>query len=328
MSRAAATLDVAGAMAGAPAARALALIGPTASGKSALALQLAQELDGEIVSIDSAQVYRGMDIGTAKPSAAEQARVPHHLIDLIAPTEAFSAARWRTAALAAAVGVLARGRVPIFAGGTMLYYKALREGLDDLPQADPALRAAIDADARARGWPALHADLARIDPVTAARLALTDAQRIGRALEVQRLTGHPLSALLRGPCAAKLPFDLLPIALEPADRAALHARIAARFDAMLAAGLIDEVRTLRARHPDLVATLPSMRCVGYRQVWDTLAGAAPVATLRERGIAATRQLAKRQLTWLRALPGLTRIDCLRPDLAATVTRLAREFLEP
>ncbi|MBL8386497.1 MAG: tRNA (adenosine(37)-N6)-dimethylallyltransferase MiaA [Burkholderiales bacterium] len=307
--------------------RAIALIGPTASGKTALAVHLARALDGEVVSIDSALVYRGMDIGTAKPSAAERGGVPHHLIDLIEPTAAYSAARFRDDALAACAAILARGRVPILAGGTMLYYKALVEGLDDLPRGDAALRAAIAADAAARGWPALHAELARADPATAARLAATDAQRIGRALEVLRLTGRPLSALLQRRPPPALPFALRTIAVEPSDRAVLHARIARRFATMLAAGLIDEVRDLRARHPGLTAETPSMRCVGYRQVWAFLDGRLTGADLHDRGVFATRQLAKRQLTWLRSLPQLERIDCLGDDAPARALALARRFLE-
>jgi tRNA dimethylallyltransferase len=282
------------------------LMGPTAAGKSALALALAHRLDGEIVSADSAQVYRGMDIGTAKPDAATQASVRHHLIDVIDPDEAYSAARFRRDALQAIAAIRARGRVPVVAGGTMLYFKGLREGLSDLPQAEPSVRAGLDARAARHGWPALHAELARIDAATAARLAPHDAQRIQRALEVHALTGRPLSALQ----GAREPTDLGPalvVALVPADRSALHAAIARRFDAMLAAGLVDEVRGLRERFR-LDAHLPSMRCVGYRQSLEYLDGRIDTVTLRERGIAATRQLAKRQLTWLRAMDGVRRYD--------------------
>ena len=295
--------------------RAIALIGPTASGKTGIAVALGKALDGEVISIDSALVYRGMDIGTAKPSPAEQDGVPHHLIDIIEPTESYSAARFIDHALSAAAAIRARGRVPIFAGGTMLYFKALREGLDDLPQADPALRAAIEADAAARGWPALHADLARADPPTAARLAATDAQRIGRALEILRITGQPMSQFLKRRAdspTADLPFDLLCFALEPSDRAVLHQRIAQRFDSMLAGGLIEEVRKLRSRHPQLSAAMPSMRCVGYRQVWEMQDGSLPAAELRDRGIYATRQLAKRQITWLRSMPQRHVVACDEP----------------
>lgn len=289
-------------------------MGPTASGKSALALALAQRLGGEIVSVDSAQVYRGMDIGTAKPTADERARVPHHLVDVVDPTEAYSAARFVRDAQAAVAAIRARGRVPILAGGTMLYFKALTEGLSDLPQADAAIRAALDARAAREGWPALHAELARVDAATAARLATTDAQRIQRALEVHALTGKPLSALQgqRAPAANAL-GPSVPLALIPPDRAALHAAIAARFGAMLDQGLVDELRGLRARHA-LDPALPSMRSVGYRQAWRFLEGEIDAATLREQGIAATRQLAKRQLTWLRATPARH----LTPDEARDV----------
>ena len=292
---------------------ALALLGPTASGKSALAMRLATRLPAEIVSVDSAQVYRGMDIGTAKPSPAERAQVPHHLIDLIDPTGSYSAGRFRADAIAAVQGVLERGRVPLLVGGTMLYYRALAQGIDALPAADPALRAAIDAEARARGWPALHAELARLDPATARRLKPTDAQRIQRALEVCRASGRPLSALHSTPRAAP-PFRLAALALVPAERARLHARIAERFERMLAAGLVEELRALRARCA-LDAALPSMRCVGYRQAWAFLEGELDRAALRDKGVAATRQLAKRQLTWLRSLPGLEPVDKLTATLA-------------
>lgn len=281
---------------------AILLMGPTASGKSALALALAQRLDGEIVSVDSAQVYRGMDIGTAKPTAEEQARVPHHLLDIVDPTEAYSAARFVRDAHSAVAAIRGRGRVPILAGGTMLYFKALIDGLSDLPQADAGVRADLDARAARDGWPALHAQLARVDPPTAARLAPTDAQRIQRALEVHALTGMPLSALQgqRAPQGAAL-GEHIALALVPPDRAVLHAAIAARFDAMLDGGLVDELRSLRA-HFRLDPALPSMRAVGYRQAWRFLDGQIDARTLRDQGIAATRQLAKRQLTWLRATP--------------------------
>jgi tRNA dimethylallyltransferase len=279
-----------------------ALLGPTASGKSQLALSLALQHPIEIVSVDSAQVYRGMDIGTAKPSAAERAAVPHHLVDLVDPTERYSAGRFREDALRAIAGILARDRVPLLVGGTMLYYRALASGLDALPAADAAVRAQIDEEAAQRGWPALHAELARVDPQAAARVEPADAQRIQRALEVWRLTGRPISRLQSATPAA-LPFELRAFALAPGDRAALHGRIAERFDAMLKAGLVEELRSLRKKF-SLSAQLPAMRAVGYRQAWRYLEGEISERELRETGIAATRQLAKRQLTWLRSLPGL------------------------
>ena len=297
--------------------KALFLLGPTASGKTAVALEIARRFPAEIVSVDSAQVYRGMDVGTAKPGAAERASVPHHLIDVLDPTQAYSAGRFREDALRLAAGIHARGRLPILAGGTMLYFSALLRGLADLPRADAALRAQIEQRAAMHGWPALHAELARVDPPTAARLPPTDAQRIQRALEVFHLTGEPLSHLQAARRVAPLPFQALQVALEPSERPALHERIARRFRAMLDAGLVDEVVELRRRHR-LDASMPSMRAVGYRQVWQTLSGEEPAETLEARGIAATRQLAKRQLTWLRSMPGLERFDCLGPDLADAV----------
>jgi tRNA dimethylallyltransferase len=305
--------------------RAVFLLGPTASGKTAVSLELAARFPVEIVSVDSALVYRGMDIGTAKPDAATRAAVPHHLIDVVDPTEAYSAGRFRADALRVAGEIAERGRVPLFAGGTMLYERALMRGLAELPAADPSIRAELDDAARARGWPALHAQLARVDPESAARLDPNDAQRIQRALEVQRIAGRPLSALIADEARAPPPFAALTIALEPADRAVLHRRIEARFRAMLAAGLVEEVESLRARFA-LHGALPSMRAVGYRQAWETLEGTAPASTLEARGIAATRQLAKRQLTWLRAMREVERLDCLRPDLVAEVAGRVDRFL--
>ena len=294
-------------------------MGPTASGKSALAMTLAERFDGEIVSVDSAQVYRGMDIGTAKPGASERARVPHHLLDIVDPTDSYSAARFVRDALAAIVAIRGRGRMAIVAGGTMLYFKALRDGLDAMPAADAALRARIDARAAAEGWPALHAELARVDPVTAARLPPTDAQRIQRALEVHRLSGRPLSTLQGYRSSA--PSTLGPtiaIALQPADRARLHDAIARRFEAMLAHGLVAELRALRERYA-LAPQMPSMRCVGYRQAWEFLDGRIDAPALRSQGIAATRQLAKRQLTWLRSTSA-TAFATDAPGLAEAVAR--------
>lgn len=300
--------------------RAIGIAGPTASGKSALALAAAQRWPVEIISVDSALVYRGMDIGTAKPSAAERAAVPHHLIDGIDPTQAYSAAQFVADATRLVAEIAERGRTALLVGGTMLYFKALVDGLDAMPPADAAVRAALDTRAAAEGWPALHAELARVDPATAARLPPGDAQRIQRALEVFQLTGRPISSFHGMGRSAGLALPLL--ALEPGDRAWLHGRIAERFDAMLAAGFIDEVRALRARgdlHPDL----PAMRCVGYRQAWaaleadgDALAPGSPAwGALRDQGIAATRQLAKRQLTWLRGMQRSV-VACDAPDATA------------
>jgi tRNA dimethylallyltransferase len=299
----------------------VALAGPTASGKSAAALVLAERLDAEIVSVDSALVYRGMDIGTAKPTAAERARVPHHLVDIRDPAQPYSAAEFAADAQGIVEDLRARGKRVVLAGGTMLYFKALFEGLAAMPAADAALRAAIEAEAASAGWPALHAQLAQVDPVTAARLAPNDAQRIQRALEVFRATGEPLSSFhARATPSPALRPDLF-LTLEPQDRAWLHERIAQRFDAMLAAGFLDEVRALRARG-DLHPALPSMRSVGYRQAWEALDGQFPLESLRERGIAATRQLAKRQLTWLRSLPERTVIAADAPDAVDRVLRAA------
>ena len=303
------------------------LAGPTASGKSAIALALAERVPLEIVSVDSALVYRGLDIGSAKPSEAERSAVPHHLIDLIDPREAYSAAQFAADATRLVAAINGRGKLPLLVGGTMLYFKILSDGLDALPAADPALRRKIEAEAFARGWPALHAELARIDPVSAARLPATDAQRIGRALEVFRISGRTLSSFHTAPRAAQ-PAAL--VALEPQSRAWLHRRIAARFDAMLAQGLIDEVRALRSRG-NLHAGLPSMRCVGYRQAWaaldEGLAGEALHAAVRERGIAATRQLAKRQLTWLRGMQREV-VACDGDDVLARVAALVERWRPP
>ena len=298
------------------------LMGPTAAGKSAVAMALALRFGGEIVSVDSAQVFRGMDIGTAKPDAIARAAVRHHLLDVIDPTDAYSAARFRHDALAALEGIRQRGRVPIFAGGTMLYFKALREGLSALPAADTGVRAALDARAAREGWPALHAELARVDPPTGSRLSPHDAQRIQRALEVHALTGRPLSALQGARDLGSPVGPAIVVALAPSDRAALHAAIARRFDAMLDAGLIDEVRELRARYP-LTRQTTSMRCVGYRQTFEYLDGRGDRGALRERGIAATRQLAKRQLTWLRGM-AVHPVDCFARDVIETaVAQVAR-----
>ncbi len=302
---------------------ALLIAGPTASGKTSLALAIAERFPVDLISVDSAQVFRDMNIGTAKPDAETLARHPHRLIDLVSPEERYSAARFREDALREMAASTAAGRIPLLVGGTMLYIKALREGLADMPAADPALRAAIDRDAAALGWPALHRELATADPVTAARLKPTDAQRIQRALEVVRMTGRPLASFHASQAASPLPFSLLGIALVPGDRAELHRRIAMRFHQMLAAGLADEVTALRSRYR-LDASLPSMRCVGYRQVWEMQEGRLPAAELADRGIFATRQLAKRQLTWLRAMPDLETVDPLTAEHeAAILSRIAR-----
>jgi tRNA dimethylallyltransferase len=303
----------------------LCLAGPTASGKSAAALAIAAALAPrravEIVSVDSALVYRGMDIGTAKPSAAERAAVPHHLIDIVDPAERYSAARFVADASAAIAAIRRRGSVPLLVGGTMLYFKALFDGLDALPEADASVRADIDARAQHAGWPALHAELAAVDPPTAARLAPNDSQRIQRALEVHRVSGRPLSAWHSPPNGFTPPL----IALEPNDRAWLHARIGERFAAMLAAGFVDEVRRLRAR-PDLHANLPSMRAVGYRQAWSALDG-DDLGPLAASAGAATRQLAKRQLTWLRSMPWRQVVACDAGDAIEQVVGLARRHVE-
>jgi tRNA dimethylallyltransferase len=293
--------------------KAVFLLGPTASGKTAVALELAQRFPVEIVSVDSAQVYRGMDVGTAKPDAATRARVPHHLIDIVDPTDAYSAGRFRDDALRLAREIDARGNVPVLAGGTMMYFRALTQGLADLPAAQPGIRREIEERAAAKGWPALHRELAKVDPASAARIEPADAQRIQRALEVHRHTGRPLSDF-HAAARSALPFEALRLSLEPSDRAVLHARIAGRFRAMLAAGLVEELRSLKA-HYALHEGLPSMRAVGYRQAWQALEDPAAAGVLESRGIAATRQLAKRQLTWLRAMDDVERLDCLRPDLA-------------
>jgi tRNA dimethylallyltransferase len=309
---------------------AIALVGPTASGKTAAALALAQKLQAhggaEIISMDSALVYRGMDIGTAKPSREELAQVPHHLIDLCEPTDSYSAAQFARDAVRLIEDIQARGRMPLIVGGTLLYLKALREGLDELPAADPALRLALQAQAAESGWPALHAQLQAVDPLTAARLAPNDGQRIGRALEVWQLTGQPLSALQQGRKASSQPWHIPVISLEPLARAWLHERIAQRFDAMLANGFLDEMHTLRSRgdlHPDL----PAMRCVGYRQAWQGLDEGWREADIRERGIFATRQLAKRQLTWLRSMPGRRVVVAEAPDALTQVLQAGQAALQ-
>ena len=313
---------------------AIALAGPTASGKSAASMAIALELGAEIVSVDSALVYRGMDIGTAKPSREERAHVPHHLIDIRDPLQPYSAAEFADDAQRCVAGINARGKPALLVGGTMLYFKALFEGLDAMPPADPAVRAQIEAQAAQLGWPAMHAQLAQVDPITAARLAPADTQRIQRALEVHSISGLPLSVFhtkeREGEPSAWAGVPLF--SLEPQERSWLHARIEQRFDVMLAAGFLDEVKALRARG-DLDPTLPSMRCVGYRQAWELLdaheaAGAAapfPILQLRERGIFATRQLAKRQLTWLRGMQQRRVVECDAPGALDHLLQEVRAF---
>ena len=293
--------------------KAILLMGPTASGKTAAALELARRFPVELISVDSAQVFVDMNVGTAKPDAATLAAFPHHLIDLITPEEAYSAARFRQDALACMADIVQRGRIPLLVGGTMLYYKALLEGLAELPAADPATRAEIDALAVARGWPAVHAELARVDPETARRLHPTDSQRVQRALEIYRLSGTPMSALLAQGTKEPSAYNYLALGLLPSDRSELHARIAVRFDEMLGLGLEDEVTELRRRYR-LSPELPSMRCVGYRQVWEAQDGRIPRRELRERGIYATRQLAKRQLTWMNNTLRPECFDSLQPEV--------------
>ncbi len=306
----------------------VALAGPTASGKTAAALELARHWDTEIISVDSALVYLGMDIGTAKPTTQERAAVAHHLIDIRDPLQAYSAADFVRDATVLIHDITARGKLPLLVGGTMLYFKALIDGLDDMPPADAAVREQLSQEAAERGWPAMHALLAAVDPITAQRLAPADGQRIQRALEVYRVSGLPLSHFhaARAKDAAALPSNSLLISLEPTDRAWLHARIAQRFDAMLEHGFLDEVKALRKRG-DLHVDLPSMRCVGYRQAWEALDGLWPFEQLRDKGVFATRQLAKRQITWLRSMTQRQIIACEAPDAVAQVVRLVRAALQ-
>jgi len=304
---------------------AILLMGPTASGKTGVAVELVRNLPCEIISVDSAQVYRNMNIGTAKPDADILTAAPHHLINLIEPDESYSAARFRDDALTLMREITERGRIPLLVGGTMLYFKALTEGLSELPEADPVIRMIIDSMAADKGWPALHAELARVDPVTADRLAPNDAQRIQRALEVYYVSNKTLSDLQKKPKYVYFPYAPIKIALLPSSRAELHDRITQRFEAMLELGLISELRKLR-RDYSLEATMPSMRCVGYRQAWDYLDEKITLSQLREQGVAATRQLAKRQLTWLRATADLIEFDCLAEDLAEQVLAYLRSIL--
>ena len=305
--------------------QAILLMGPTASGKTTIAMALAQHFPVELISVDSAQVFRDMNIGTAKPDATTLREFPHHLIDLISPEEAYSAARFRHDALEAMADITARGKIPLLVGGTMLYFKALLEGLAELPKACPETRADIDAQANSLGWPAVHAELAMVDPVTAARLHPTDAQRVQRALEIYRLSGRPMSALLDEGQKQAPAYDYLSLGLLPSDRSVLHTRIAERFDAMLAAGLENEVSALRQNY-QLTPDLPSMRCVGYRQVWEAQDGTSPRSEMRDRGIYATRQLAKRQITWIGNTLKPEIFDCLSPGLLQEVEQRLAESL--
>jgi len=306
---------------------AVAIMGPTASGKTAAALHIAATLPTEIISVDSALIYRGMDIGTAKPSLTERAAVPHHLIDIREPNESYSVRQFRDDAIKLISEIHARGNLPLLVGGTMLYFKALRDGLDDLPPADPALRAQIDMEITRHGISVLHERLRVLDPMTADRLKPTDTQRIQRAMEIVLLTGQPMSAQLAKSKPPNLDFSMLSIALEPSDRSVLHERISNRFDAMLSAtpGLLDEVAALCARG-NLHSGLPSMRCVGYRQAWEYLDGTVTRHEFREKGVAATRQLAKRQLTWLRSMTDRVVIDCLEDDTAEQALALIQKAL--
>ncbi len=300
---------------------AVAIMGPTASGKTSAALQIAQQIPSEIISVDSALVYRGMDIGTAKPSVEEQATVQHHLIDILDPSASYSVMQFRQDAIKLVSEINARGNLALLVGGTMLYFKGLRDGLDALPEADPTVRSELDSEFTQFGSPAMHQRLQALDPVTAMRLKPNDTQRIHRALEIIQLTGLPMSDLLAKTEKPELPFQLMSFSLEPSDRSVLHERISRRFDVMLTAqpSLIDEVKALRQRG-DLHLGLPSMRCVGYRQAWEHLDGKTDLASMRELGIIATRQLAKRQLTWLRSMEDRISLDCLSSDLSGQLLR--------
>lgn len=302
------------------------LMGPTASGKTAVAVALIDQLPVEIISVDSALVYKDMDIGTAKPDANLLLQAPHHLIDIIDPTSAYSVASFRRDALRLMADITARGKIPLLVGGTMLYFKALQEGLSGLPEANSDVRAALDLEAAQIGWPGMHAKLALIDPVTAARLAPNDTQRIQRALEVHVINGETMSSLFAKQTSATLPYRLLKLALVPNNRAVLHERIALRFDQMLEAGFLDEVRALLVKYPTLTQDATSMRCVGYRQALEHLAGDYDQNELRDRGIFATRQLAKRQLTWLRGMADSLELDCLQSDLQDQVLQVIKQHL--
>jgi tRNA dimethylallyltransferase len=301
-------------------------MGPTASGKTAATIELVQNLPVEVISVDSALVFREMNIGTAKPDAELLRQAPHHLIDIIDPIHSYSAAQFRQDALTLIQKIQAQNKVPLLVGGTMLYFNALQYGMHELPQADPALRAALEEEAQRMGWPAMHAKLAILDPETAARLAIFDAQRIQRALEVCLVSGQPMSRLLQQVRVDPFPYPLLKISLIPSDRTVLHARIAQRLTHMLAHGLIEEVAHLQAHYPALNLSFPSMRCVGYRQAWQYLAGEYDSVIFQEKACAATRQLAKRQLTWLRGMTDCVAVDCLDTTYICQIQRLIQSFL--
>jgi tRNA dimethylallyltransferase len=300
------------------------IVGPTASGKSAAARAIAQRWPVEIINVDSATIYRGMDIGTAKPTVHERNEITHHLLDILDPADSYSVANFRRDALQCVRDIQARGHLPLLVGGTMMYFKALRDGLNDLPAADPEIRKILEARAAAEGWPAMHARLKTIDPLTAQRLSPNDSQRVGRALEIWQISGQPMSALLGATQPADAPIDTITISLEPLERSLLHTRIAERFDQMLERGLITEVQALHARG-DLHPGLPSIRCVGYRQLWSMLAGELDLKQAREQAISATRQLAKRQITWLRSQPERHSIDACSPNAIDQVVQAITEF---
>lgn len=303
------------------------LYGPTASGKTSAAVEVALKFPVEIISVDSALVFKDMNIGTAKPDAENLAKAPHHLIDLIDPTNAYSAATFRSDALRVMADITERGKIPLLVGGTMLYFKALEAGLSGLPEANPEVRARLEARAAFIGWPAMHQKLALVDPETADRLQPSDAQRIQRALEVFEITGESMSTLFTKQCNEALPYKILKVALVPSDRKVLHERIALRFEQMLAAGFLGEVKALFEKYPSLTADSTAMRCVGYRQALEHLNGEYDVDELRDRGIFATRQLAKRQLTWLRGMNGIIELDCLNPDVNAVIFQLVLQFIK-
>lgn len=300
------------------------IAGPTASGKSAAARAIAQRWPVEIINVDSATIYRGLDIGTAKPSTQERVEVTHHLLDIIDPADSYSVASFRRDALQCVRDIQSRGHLPLLVGGTMMYFKALRDGLNDLPAADPEIRKVLESRAAAEGWPAMHTWLKTIDPITAQRLSPNDSQRIGRALEIWQISGQPMSALIGATQPADEPVATITVSLEPLERSLLHARIAERFGQMLELGLLTEVQTLHARG-DLHPGLPSIRCVGYRQLWAMLEGELDLKQAREQAISATRQLAKRQITWLRSQPTRHIIDACSPSAIDQVVQAIAEF---